>query len=233
VIAIHVLQHAAFEGPASIETAFANNPAFTFTYTHLYAGESLPVSTSNFSLILVMGGPMSVHDEALQPWLKAEKQWLAQAVADGCRIVGLCLGAQLMAEILGGVVTPNKQKEIGWFPVVRMSDQAPWPQLLPSTLLAFHWHGETFSLPPDAQWLMRSEACANQAFIWQNQVLALQCHLEMTADTIATLCHHCRDDLVDGMWIQQPEAMQVTHEQFAVAQSLMVGLIHYMLPHPC
>ncbi|MDQ6979542.1 MAG: type 1 glutamine amidotransferase [Mariprofundaceae bacterium] len=230
---IHVLQHAAFEGPASIATAFAHNPAVTFTFTHLYQGEVLPSSTSDMSLILIMGGPMSVHDEVLYPWLKAEKQWLAQAVNDGCRIVGLCLGAQLIAEVLGGAVTKHTQKEIGWFPVVRMTDESPWTQLLPPSLLAFHWHGETCSLPPDAQPLLRSEACANQAFIWKNQVLALQCHLEMTADSIAALCHHCSDDLVADTWVQQPESMQVSHEQLAVASSLMVGLIHYMLPRPC
>jgi|UPI000360F61E GMP synthase (glutamine-hydrolysing) len=231
MIAIHVVQHAAFEGAAAIETALADHPDFSFTFTHLYAGESLPERCDDLGLILLMGGPMSVHDEALYPWLKQEKQWLKQAVADGRRIVGVCLGAQLMAEVLGGAVTTNRHKEIGWFPVTRVTDEAPWSQLLPSSMLAFHWHGEGFSLPAGAQCLLRSEACAHQAFIWHPQVLALQCHLEMTADTIAALCHHCRDDLVAGSWVQQPEAMQVSHEQFAVAQSLMVGLIHYMSRH--
>ena len=131
-------------------------------------------------------------------------------------MLGICLGAQLIAAALGAPVAPNPEREIGWFPV--RFDMAPcaasgW-QMFPETLTAFHWHGDRFELPAGAHLLAESDACDRQAFAWGRKVLALQFHLETTADTAAALVENCKDELTDGAFIQTPEEMLARPERF-------------------
>jgi GMP synthase-like glutamine amidotransferase len=177
--------------------------------SHLYAGDPLPALT-DFDRLVVMGGPMSVGDTDAYPWLADERAFVAEAVAAGKSMVGVCLGAQLIAAALDARVYPNADKEIGWLPV-RLTDQARGLDLcdgLPLQQTVFHWHGDTFDLPAGAVHLAESDACANQAFLVDGRVLGLQCHLESTPASVAAICEHCADGLAPGRFVQTAAEMR-------------------------
>jgi GMP synthase-like glutamine amidotransferase len=201
---LHILQHVPFEGPAAIAD-WAAARGHEVAICHLYAGDPLPTMASGDWLV-VMGGPMSVHDEADYPWLVAEKQAIAAAIAAGERVIGICLGAQLIAEVLGGVVSRNPEREIGWYAIdLDLALATTWlGELLATPLLALHWHGETFSLPQKAAPLGSTAACALQGFLWQERVVALQFHLEMSAASAAAIIDGCQDELAAGGGYVQP-----------------------------
>jgi GMP synthase-like glutamine amidotransferase len=170
------------------------------SWTRLFAGEPLP-RVDDIDMLIAMGGPMSVNDEETLPWLRAEKQLVRDAIARDRRLLGVCLGAQLIASALGSRVYRNSVKEIGWFPI-----QSPSPPecgfRFPAESMVFHWHGETFDLPPGAVHLAKSEGCANQAFQLKHNVIGLQFHLETTPDGALALLDNCRDDLTPGPYVQ-------------------------------
>src|SRR6185503_16612451 len=121
------------------------------------------------------------------------------------KVIGVCLGAQLIAEVLGAKVYKNTYREIGWLPVSKTA-AAKTSHLfsdLPDTMNVFHWHGETFDLPKGATQLLSSEACANQAFSYGDNVLALQFHMEMTSNAIKTISEFCQDELIEGPYIHK------------------------------
>ena len=191
---IHYLQHVPFEGTGSIEN-WAITHGHGMTQTRLYAGDPLP-PLERFDLLVIMGGPMSIHDEADYPWLKAEKWFIRQVIEAGKPVLGICLGAQLIANSLGGEVVAAGFREIGWFPVTLTSDFADsnLGQRLPDKVMAFHWHGETFTLPPGCQSIGSSAACSNQGFIYQDRVIALQFHLESTLLSTEALIENGADE---------------------------------------
>ena len=216
---IHYLQHVPFEGPANI-AAWAEMYGHLMTSTALFKGEPLP-SPEAFDALVVMGGPMSVHDEAQYPWLVAEKKLIEQSIKSGKRVLGICLGAQLLADVLGAKVYRNKHKEIGWFPV-RHLQEGSVSAGLPRTFLAFHWHGETFDLPAGAVHLAESDGCANQAFEFGGgKTLALQFHLEVTRDSVAALIRNCAADITPGPYVQSPEQMLGAADAFTALQPLL------------
>lgn len=196
-IRIQVLQHIAYEDPGCIQI-WADQNRHPFSITHLYQADVLP-DPDHFDWLIVLGGPMSANDTETHPWLDAEKRLLKKAIDSGKTVIGICLGAQLIASALGYAVYRNKETEIGWFPI-----QAESSNLLfagTRSFTAFHWHGETFDLPASAQWLASNDACANQAFAI-GRVLGLQFHLEATADTIAKMVTFGEHELVPGKFIQ-------------------------------
>jgi len=199
---IHSLEHVPFERPAAIGD-WAQAKGHSLSSTRLYAGDRLPEPEA-IDLLLVMGGPMSVHDEASHDWLRPEKRLLERALRSETPILGICLGAQLVAEVLGAEVRPNDRREIGWFPVslreeaCRASLFADFPARFP----AFHWHGETFAIPAGALPVAESAACANQGFVIGKRIVGLQFHLEATVASIAGLVENCRDELTEGEFIQ-------------------------------
>ena len=199
---IQVLQHVPFEGPARIAD-WAGRRGHSLAVTRLDAGDSLP-ALSTFDRLVVMGGPMGVGDRDAHPWLVPEQAFIAAAVAAGKSVVGVCLGAQLIAAALGARVFRNPHKEIGWVPV-RLTSQARglglWDDL-PDSLPAFHWHGDTFELPDGAVHLATSAACRQQAFLLHGRVLGLQFHLESTPASVAALCRACAHELVAARWVQ-------------------------------
>ncbi|MCS6943229.1 MAG: type 1 glutamine amidotransferase [Geminocystis sp.] len=204
-IRIHYLQHVPFEGLGYIET-WAKENNYRLTATRFYENDSLP-GMSSFDWLVVLGGPMGVYDENKYPWLKKEKQWLKTAIDNGKTIIGICLGAQLIAEVLGGRVFANRKKEIGWF-AVKVTEAGKKTEILrdiPSCLMAFHWHGDTFDIPENAIHLMKTEVCPNQAFLYKERVLALQFHLEVTEETIYQLINHCGGELMVDDYIQKAE----------------------------
>lgn len=202
---IHIFQHVPFEGPAEI-AVWANAKGHPLSITRFYENEAPPANV-DFDFLVVMGGPMGAYDEALHPWIAAEKKVIAESIRAGKKVVGICLGAQLIAASLGAKVYPNAQKEIGWFPVTKISEQ----RLIKSFAneeTVFHWHGDTFDLPQGATLLLSSEACRHQAFCLGENVLALQFHLEMDEAAIQSIFKNCGDELVSAPWIQDEKEIE-------------------------
>ena len=160
---VQILQHVPFEGPGSMAAWLAARRA-DVACTRLFAGDPLP-RAEQVDALIALGGPMSVNDEDELEWLRPEKQLVRDAVARGLPVLGVCLGAQLIASALGARVYPGAAREIGWFPIRGLPDLAPGFQF-PPECLAFHWHGETFDLPAGAVRLASSAGCENQAFQW-------------------------------------------------------------------
>jgi GMP synthase-like glutamine amidotransferase len=157
---IHYLQHVPFETPGEI-TAWASRKGHIVTASRVFAGEPVP-EADRYDWLVVMGGPMGVEDESAHDWLSREKRAIASAIEHGKTVVGVCLGAQLIAAVLGARVYRNATKEIGWFPVTltKSGGSHALTKDLPAQFSAFHWHGDTFDPPAGADHLMRSEACA-------------------------------------------------------------------------
>jgi len=148
-------------------------------------GEAVPDDPREFSGLVFMGGPMSVNDEL--PWLDPALRLIREACDADVPMLGHCLGSQLMAKALGGAVTRNAVKEIGWGRVDALEDGLAREWIGSSSFNAFHWHGETFSIPPSATRIASSAHCDNQAFVLGKH-LGMQCHVEMTHELIAAWC---------------------------------------------
>ncbi len=159
-----------FEDAANIG-AWAEQHGCTVTSTQLYTGAPLP-QIEEIDALAVMGGPMNVYQHRDHPWLLQEKRFLEQAIRAGIPTIGVCLGAQLVADVLGAKVVQNPHIEIGWFEVETVTESAgaepndhpPLPRDLPTRFMAFHWHGDTFEIPRGAIRIAQSRACRNQAF---------------------------------------------------------------------
>lgn len=229
---IHALQHVPFEGPAAIGS-WAAQRGFPLATSRLFAREPFP-RLNEVDLLVVLGGPMSVNDEAQFDWLAPEKQFIRRAIEEGRRVLGVCLGAQLIARALGARVYPNAEREIGWLPVERTVEAGnhPLTSHWPQVFTAFQWHGETLDLPAGATRLARSVACERQAFAMGNGVLALQFHLESTPESVEALTRHCPGDLaVPGPHVQSAEAMLAQHDAFHDSNRLMAGLLDAFTAH--
>lgn len=220
---LHYLQHVPFEGLGSIGD-WADERGLQVSATRMYAGDPLPVA-NEFELLLVLGGPMGVRDRDCLPWLDAEIEWLAEAVAAERPVLGLCLGAQLIACAAGADVYKASDREIGWFPVDRTTGNQAGPlDCLPDRLMAFHWHGDTFDIPPGGSLLAASEGCAHQAFGIGERILGLQFHLETTMGVAEALVRNCPEDLSPGPWVQTRE--EILHGgRFDDANRLMVRVL--------
>ncbi len=199
---IHALQHVAFEGLGHIEQWIATQ-GHSLSLSRLYAGEPLP-AVDDFDRLVIMGGPMNIYEDDRYAWLAAERDFIRRAIAVGKSAVGICLGAQLLADALGSKVYGGKHKEIGWLPihVTEAGQNSRLWQGLPTDPVVFHWHGDTFDVPAGAVHLAESEGCVSQAFVVDNRVLGLQFHLESTPQTVAAILGHCGDELVTGQYIQ-------------------------------
>lgn len=179
---ILIFRHAPHEGPGYFADYLVRRG---FPYRVIRTDQHDPVATSidGVSGLVFMGGPMSVNDRL--PWIPKVISLIQAAVAADVPVLGHCLGGQLLSKALGGRITRNRVKEIGWLPVevVDTSAARAWFDGLPPRFEVFHWHGETFSLPSGATPLLTSRACRHQAFALGKH-LALQCHIEMTPDLV-------------------------------------------------
>jgi len=182
---IAIFRHAPPEGPGYL-AEFLDARALRWQLIRIDAGDPVPADASQFSGLAFMGGPMSVNDDL--PWIAPVLALIRDAVARDIPLLGHCLGGQLITRALGGVVTKNAVKEIGWGEVSADDNAAAraWLGDIKSAT-AFHWHGETFSLPAAAVHLLSSRHCANQAYALGKH-LALQCHVEMTEAMIREWC---------------------------------------------
>lgn len=222
----HCLQHVPFEGPARIGQ-WAEENRHMLTFTHLYRNEALPAHDS-FDGLLILGGPMNIYEHEQFPWLVREKAFIRTAIDRGAAVLGVCLGAQLVADVLGGKVTRNPQKEIGWYPV-QLTEDAKRTKVfaqIPDEFTPIHWHGDTFEIPPGAVLTASSPACVHQAFVYQEKVVALQFHLEYTQESIEGMLEHCAEELVDGPWIQPERAIAAQHSRCVPANDILVTLLN-------
>ncbi len=197
-----------------METWFAAHQS-QITYTRFYAGD-FPPGIESYDWLVVMGGPMGVYDDATLPWLASEKAAIVAAVEAKKIVLGFCLGAQLLALVMGGKVTRNPNKEIGWHLIQKTeaADSIWIGRILPKLLLTFHWHGDTFALPPEAIPLATSEGCMQQGFVIGNRVVGLQFHPEATPSSIQALLGACAEDLTEGPFVQPKQALAGKREDF-------------------
>lgn len=205
---IALFRHVRSEGPGYFATVLERR-SIPHRMIAVDAGEPLPRSARAFSGLVFMGGPMSANDDL--PWIAPALALVQDAVRQDVPLLGHCLGAQLMAKALGAEVRRNAVKEIGWGGV-EVSDNALAREWFGARagFTAFHWHGETFSLPHGATRVLQNAHCANQAFVLGKHV-GLQCHLEMTAELVRLWCRAGRSDLEAAQAspaVQTAEAMQ-------------------------
>lgn len=178
---IHYLQHAPHQDIGNMRAWFVRQHAF-ISHSQMYLGTPSFPEMDSFNWLIVLGGPMSSYDDARFPWLKNEKLFIERAIKSNKVVIGICLGAQLIAEVLGARVYPNCDLEIGWFPVWKklpqeVDDSLSW---LPEQGTYLNWHGDTFALPQNATHIAYSELTGHQGFVYRDQVVGLQFHLEAT-----------------------------------------------------
>lgn len=223
---IQTLQHVPFEDIGSMAQDFQQT-GYPVNTTHWYRGDSAP-SLDSFDVLIVMGGPMGVYDEAAFPWLREEKALIKAAIEAGKKVVGICLGAQLIADVCGATVSRNPHREIGWFPLIRQAPDEPIARLLDGAEV-FHWHGDTFDLPAGAVWLASSDACRHQAFRLGKSVFGFQFHLETTPTSAAALIEHCGDELDGSRYVQSPARITDNPAAFAQINRLMSAVLREIL----
>jgi len=201
-----IFRHDACEGPGYLGD-FLDANQIPYTIIRIDAGMPVPSSADGAAGFVFMGGPMSVNDDL--PWIQEELALIRSAHYKGLPVLGHCLGGQLISKALGGVVTRNPVKVIGWFPLecAGTTPKTAWLRNLAFATECFHWHGETFSLPAGAQPLFQSRFCRNQGFVIGHS-LALQFHVEMQAHMVREWLDYYRDELLaSSQSVQSPEAM--------------------------
>lgn len=203
---ILIFRHAPHEGPGYLAD-YLDRHRLRYRLIRIDQGDAIPSSIDGISGIVLMGGPMSVNDPL--PWIPKVTELIRKAVAADLPVLGHCLGGQLISKALGGAITRNPIKEIGWLPVSRVDNAVArqWLDGLPAQFEAFHWHGETFSIPPGATRILDSRDCANQAFAIGN-TLAFQCHVEMTAAMVREWARVGAEELAPVCaTVQNPQTM--------------------------
>jgi len=203
-----IFRHSPTEGPGYF-TTFLDRHGIPWQLVRIDAGDVMPSNLNGVSGVCLMGGPMSVNDEL--PWIPPLLALIRQAIASDIPVIGHCLGGQLMAKALGGTVGLNPVKEIGWGDV-RITDPdaaRPWMGDATKPMLGFHWHGETFSLPPGATRILESAWCVNQAFVLNDRHIGMQCHVEMTPELVASWCDNGAEEIAasPGPGVQSPDAI--------------------------
>ena len=232
---VHYFQHVAFEGPGYIAT-WMQEQGHNLSATHFFEpGYQLP-DPSSIDALVVMGGPMSVYDDALYPWLREEKAFIDTMLQTGKKVLGICLGAQLAALGLGAPVSRAVHIEIGWYPVfsaTAVQQAAPHMyELLRQGPMVFHWHGDQFAIPEGAHELAFSAANRNQGFLYRDRVLGLQFHAEPGPADLTQMLEHGRTDLQEAPYIQDETAINLGMERTGQAQALMADLLHCFFNGP-
>ncbi|HYM20302.1 MAG TPA: type 1 glutamine amidotransferase [Candidatus Kapabacteria bacterium] len=204
---IHYLEHALHEAPGNIAD-WAHERAHTVSGSRLYAGDPLP-RHEYFDMLVILGGPMSIHNRTTYPWLRQEKHFIEKAIELNMPTLGICLGSQLIADVLGADVYPMSHKEIGWYSVTMTAEGIAHPvaSALPHHFKAFHWHGETFSVPEGATLLCRSNACLHQGFSLGDNILALQFHPEATPKLVENFVTAGEAELEHARYIQDASSI--------------------------
>jgi len=226
---VHILQHVSFEGPGSIEDwCLANGHAMSVT--PLYMPSAVLPDLAGVHLLVIMGGPMSVYDDGLFPWLVAEKRFIRDFLATGKPVLGICLGAQLLALCCGVRVERAPHVEIGWFPVAPSPAAAavPWLcSLLAPKPVLFHWHGDRFEIPGGATNLAMTEANDNQAFVLNECVVGLQFHPEITPGLLEQMVAEGRHELTKDRFVQSADRI-LGHAEYRDGGKVIRGVLSYL-----
>jgi len=220
--------HADFEGPGVIED-WAREGGHRMGYTRFYQQDPLP-DASAIDLLVIMGGPMNVGDFHVHPWMEEEVGWIQAFILSGKPVLGICLGAQLIAFALGAEVYPGPVREIGWFPLQCMPCLGDFKicRDLPSVRKVFHWHGDTFDLPDGAVRIARTRAFPNQGFIYDRRVIALQFHLEVTPESVEGMLQHCGHEIREGPYMQAAEVIRQENAPYEENQGFMFRFLDYL-----
>jgi GMP synthase-like glutamine amidotransferase len=254
---VHCLQHVPYEGVGRVRD-WVGSRGHELSGTQMWTwadGATAPVSGAvsaagatppagatvlpdpgDMDLLVVMGGPMNVYEDREYPWLPAEKAFIAACIARGAAVLGICLGAQLIAVALGGDVTRAPHTEIGWLPVelTEAGRRLPGFAHFPPRFTTLQWHGDTFSIPPGAVHAASSEAVPHQALAYDGgRVMGLQFHLEETPESLAELVAACGADLpAPGRWISTEEELLSPNAPYDACGELLFGLLDSMTARP-
>lgn len=224
---VHVVQHVEFEGPGCIRTWVENN-GLIYSSSLISKDENLP-DPGDIDLLVLMGGPMSVYEDQRYPWLRKEKRYIEKCIGREKKILGICLGAQLVADVLGASVRKGFFKEIGWHPVFFTSaaELVALVDGLPDVLMPFHWHGDVFDIPDGAVRLARSAACVNQAFSYGGNILGMQFHLESSPRGIDELIRNCSGEIeeTDEPYIQSSAEIVKYMEYSNACNEMMIRIL--------
>jgi len=219
---VHSLEHAPNEGAGRIAD-WARARGYRYEATRLDLGQPLP-SIDDIDLLVIMGGGMNVYQHRDYPWLIDEKRLIARAAAREKAMLGVCLGAQLIADVLGGKVVQNPHKEIGWFPV-RFIDRRPPFDRFPEKCTVFHWHGDTFELPARARRVAESEACPGQAFVFGDRIVGLQFHVEVTREAALSFCEGMEAELQPATYVQTRDEILLKAPDLAATDAALWSLL--------
>lgn len=223
---VAVFRHAPTEGPGYFAT-FLHSKNIPLELIKLDEGAPVPSDPDAYSGLAFMGGPMSVNDDL--PWIAPLLTLIRAAVQRDVPVLGHCLGGQLIAKALGGVITRNPVKEIGWGEVSVVDNPIAhqWFDAIPNKFSGFHWHGETFSIPEGATRILESAYCPNQAYALGKH-LGMQCHVEMTREMIETWCAVGRDEIAAARSpaVQTPQQMAQDMEQKLVVLNSVAAQLY-------
>jgi len=227
---IVILQHVPYETPGWIVNWLEDNH-MPYMPVDIYRGDALP-EVKDISGLIIMGGAMNVYEENLYPWLATEKKFIAEAIRQKKKVLGVCLGAQLVAAALGARVKRNPALEIGWYPVDIAGGKLPafLQGIFPEKIQTFHWHGDMFENPDGAKPFASSEACPNQGFVFGENVLALQFHLEITSQGMEDLMTNDAEDLLsESVFVQSAERIREGMVQMEKNRDVLFRLLNVFL----
>jgi GMP synthase (glutamine-hydrolysing) len=225
---IHYLQHAAGEGPGQIGVWAAAN-GHKLSGTHWYRGDA-PPGPDSIDFLVILGGGMNINEHRDYPWLVREKALIAQVIEQEKPVLGVCLGAQLIADVMGGKVYQNPEFEIGWFPIRTLETVRKHPLFahFPAEFTALHWHGDTFDLPPGATLLASTEACPNQAFICPGSVVGFQFHIEVRPEDVRFFVQGETAPLPSGKYVQSFEEILAGDHYIPAVHRLLTEVLDAM-----
>lgn len=216
-----IFRHISCEGPGYLAEVL-DRQAIPYRIIRIDNNEAVPDTIEDTAGLVFMGGPMSVNDPL--PWIEQELTLIRMAQDKGLPVLGHCLGGQLISRALGGTISANPVKEIGWHPVRKAGTAAAadWLREVPAEPILFHWHGETFSIPPGAELILENDHCAHQAFAMGN-TLALQCHVEMTAPMVSEWAALYQDELQEVTATVQSAAQMTTQLNARISAAQQVA----------
>ncbi|MBU8878488.1 type 1 glutamine amidotransferase [Bacillus sp. FJAT-29790] len=225
---IHYIQNDPLATLGFIEE-WANEKKHSLSFTRMYENENLP-SMDDFDMLIILGGRMGAYEEDKFPWLVLEKNFIQKAIKEEKLVLGICLGAQMIANVLGGKVYPHKQQEIGWWPVelTQVVSSTSLFNGIPEVFTVFEFHGDTFDLPNGAIRLASSNGCSNQAFSFGKRVIGLQFHPEFTGNMICTFEEKLGSQIPLGEYIQNPVKWINQTSFLEEAKSILFTLLNNM-----